>query len=550
MVDFSIFQQAVSAAVISAALFGQPMMQTIRGAMGWVRQDTGQVTSRLDSADFSRTDWPYRKSITVNHAHVDSDLLGFPLLVQIQADPDMGRRTMPSGHDIRFTDERANVLPHEREAWTVANGSGSGIFWVKVPRISSSTGALLYMHYGNPAAADGATAADAALRVRDIGDTAHSDAWTTFEYRNIHASGNTITIGAENDRIRAAEWGGYRRIVIDHADVDADRKDVPIPVRINQDAGVASMRSDGADIRFTTSTGAVIPHERERWHVGAGSGSGIFWVRVPKVLSSTGTVLYMYYGNPDATDDRRSEDGEDILHAAAMLQEEHRRALPRAPALAVSSRVKRITELPAGSDVILADETGVNVEDVPQAGVRPVRLRHHVQPLAEFAYDFDEGTGDLSGVVAEHDPENARAVVHGLAAVPGVQGTYTMYIKKKAEHSRVRICAGKETPGCTRSDNWSFLANDEGQIIETNGSFDVTGITVWVEGGYWKIAGLRETGGEGEPGPASSSSSSAAEPSPQVWLNKSYTTPSATATRRLTPVAPGTRAWEISTSEG
>ncbi|NLG07454.1 hypothetical protein GX553_03305, partial [Candidatus Peribacteria bacterium] len=55
MVDFSIFQQAVSAAVISAALFGQPLMQTIRGAMGWVRQDTGQVTSRLDSADFSRT---------------------------------------------------------------------------------------------------------------------------------------------------------------------------------------------------------------------------------------------------------------------------------------------------------------------------------------------------------------------------------------------------------------------------------------------------------------------------------------------------------------
>ncbi len=98
------------------------------------------------------------------------------------------------------------------------------------------------------------------------------------------------------------------------------------------------------------------------------------------------------------------------------------------------------------------------------------------------------------------DSSGQKSLFH-IATYGGYYGsglTYTLYVPKSSSHDRVRLCSGKSTLGCTSSDSWSFLANDQGTIIQTNGGFDTSGIAVTVTGGYWVITGLTSTGGEGE----------------------------------------------------
>ena len=100
--------------------------------------------------------WKYRKKITVQDAYVDSDLADFPAYVFIDADADF-HETRADGHDIRFTlsDGKA-LLKYEREHWAGGNGSpATAHFWVKVPSVLASGGAVIYVYYGNPNAGDG-----------------------------------------------------------------------------------------------------------------------------------------------------------------------------------------------------------------------------------------------------------------------------------------------------------------------------------------------------------------------------------------------------------
>ena len=96
-----------------------------------------------------------RKQITISHASVDSDLTDFPLLVKITNDAEIGAGARSDGHDIRFTDTSGNVLPYERESFSVTDGSATGIFWVKVPQISHSADTTIYAYYGKSNAPDG-----------------------------------------------------------------------------------------------------------------------------------------------------------------------------------------------------------------------------------------------------------------------------------------------------------------------------------------------------------------------------------------------------------
>ncbi|MDD5743063.1 MAG: DUF2341 domain-containing protein, partial [Candidatus Peribacteraceae bacterium] len=105
--------------------------------------------------------WPYRKQITISNTNVDADLTDFPVLVRITADADIATHAQGSGADLRFSTSTGMVLPYEREDYHVSSGSGSGLFWVKVPKIkargSSSSGAVLYVLFGSGSAADGQT---------------------------------------------------------------------------------------------------------------------------------------------------------------------------------------------------------------------------------------------------------------------------------------------------------------------------------------------------------------------------------------------------------
>ena len=65
----------------------------------------------------------------------------------------------------------------------------------------------------------------------------------------------------------------------------------------NIDFGQAN--SDGSDIRFTAADGiSLIPYWMESWQNGV---SATFWVKVPSLPAGGSLTIYMYYGNPSAT---------------------------------------------------------------------------------------------------------------------------------------------------------------------------------------------------------------------------------------------------------
>lgn len=60
------------------------------------------------------------------------------------------------------------------------------------------------------------------------------------------------------------------------------------------------MQSDGRDIRFTTACGSTsfIPHFIEAY---LNTDSTILWVKVPSINANDSTLVFLYYGNPAAT---------------------------------------------------------------------------------------------------------------------------------------------------------------------------------------------------------------------------------------------------------
>jgi hypothetical protein len=99
--------------------------------------------------------YKFQKSFTIDHTKVigGSDLINFPLLIKIVASPEL--RNVPLGHventngyDIIFTDENYNILDHQVESYTAANGDL--IVWVRIPVLSASANTTVLMLYGNP----------------------------------------------------------------------------------------------------------------------------------------------------------------------------------------------------------------------------------------------------------------------------------------------------------------------------------------------------------------------------------------------------------------
>lgn len=98
-----------------------------------------------------------RKAITISNTYVDGDLSNYPLNVSFVDDPDVGAFIDSQGLNIRFTDsDGTTLLSYERQAFSV-NGSNeaTGIFWVKVPSITASSGASIYMYYEDGVGSDG-----------------------------------------------------------------------------------------------------------------------------------------------------------------------------------------------------------------------------------------------------------------------------------------------------------------------------------------------------------------------------------------------------------
>ena len=94
-----------------------------------------------------------------------------------------------------------------------------------------------------------------------------------------------------------SDWQ-YRREVAISNPGGAVLTDYQVRVVLDGTFAWSNVRSDGADVRFTTSDGTtVIPYWIETWNP---LSSAIIWVKIPSI-PTTGTTVYLYYGNSDAT---------------------------------------------------------------------------------------------------------------------------------------------------------------------------------------------------------------------------------------------------------
>lgn len=99
-------------------------------------------------------------------------------------------------------------------------------------------------------------------------------------------------------------WQYRKMVTIDHTKVpdvgDPSTTYANFPVLVNA-AGLSNIKAGGADIRFTDSSGNQLPREIEYY-----SGGTLYaWVNVTLTNDagdSTDDVLYMYYGNSNATE--------------------------------------------------------------------------------------------------------------------------------------------------------------------------------------------------------------------------------------------------------
>lgn len=98
-----------------------------------------------------------------------------------------------------------------------------------------------------------------------------------------------------------SSWPYRVRVVVDHTKVAGPLRDFPMLVTGDgfPDHYWANILADGADIRFTDIGGEVLSHEVV--NVDAVGRAQELWVRVPGLSDRADTVLYVRYGNAEAT---------------------------------------------------------------------------------------------------------------------------------------------------------------------------------------------------------------------------------------------------------
>ncbi|MEM2522663.1 MAG: DUF2341 domain-containing protein [Candidatus Bathyarchaeia archaeon] len=93
------------------------------------------------------------------------------------------------------------------------------------------------------------------------------------------------------------DWRYRKTIVIDYTKVAADQTNFPVLIDLTDTDLKTRAQPDGDDIVFTDQNQVKLSHEIEQYD--NATGRLIAWVKVPYLSSTTYTLLYMYYGNPD-----------------------------------------------------------------------------------------------------------------------------------------------------------------------------------------------------------------------------------------------------------
>lgn len=170
-------------------------------------------------------------------------------------------------------------------------------------------------------------------------------------------------------------WQYRRQITIDHTEVEnvanpsTTYADFPLLVYAT---GLSNIKADGADIRFTLSDGTTeIPREIESY------SGGTLWAWVKVTLTkdsgdSTDDVIYMYYGNPGA-----SEPAPGSTYGSENVWDSN------------FKMVQHLQEDPSGTPPQMVDSTSNNNDGTANGSPTLVTTGQ-----IGNAIDFDDGTND------------------------------------------------------------------------------------------------------------------------------------------------------------
>ncbi|MCK5062327.1 MAG: DUF2341 domain-containing protein, partial [Candidatus Aenigmarchaeota archaeon] len=94
-------------------------------------------------------------------------------------------------------------------------------------------------------------------------------------------------------------WKYRKNIIIDYTKVNGIQIDFPLLINITDTDLTDHAQSDGDDIAFTDSGGSKLDHEIEFYN--STTGWLVAWVRIPTLSNTTDTVINIYYGNSNAS---------------------------------------------------------------------------------------------------------------------------------------------------------------------------------------------------------------------------------------------------------
>ena len=97
-----------------------------------------------------------------------------------------------------------------------------------------------------------------------------------------------------------AGWSKRIGLYLGHGGINQGLTDFPLMVKLNSGrVSYADFKAGGADVRFADSNGTALSYEIESWNT---SGESILWVKVPSIPANSTPRIYLYYGNPSASD--------------------------------------------------------------------------------------------------------------------------------------------------------------------------------------------------------------------------------------------------------
>ncbi len=127
---------------------------------------------------------------------------------------------------------------------------------------------------------------------------ARSTGWILTEFNNQEDPSSFYSVGAEESFGETVQFDYKKDITIDHNQVFEDLVDFPVLIEIYDTDLRTDVQPDGDDIIFKSGE-IQLPHEIETFEQSYNDSHAhlVAWVKAD-LLSSTDTVITMYYGNP------------------------------------------------------------------------------------------------------------------------------------------------------------------------------------------------------------------------------------------------------------